>query len=120
MTASRVINLYDIMDAGYDVEGIIDHSLSLGHVPLVDKNPRRNKNLAEELKAESKRQKLIHWRNPEKIRYNERTTAERANSRLKDDFGGRMVRVRGHSKVLCHLMFGILALTADQLMKMIC
>jgi len=120
MTANRIINLYDIMDAGYDVEGIIDHSRSLGHVPLVDKNPRRNKSLAEELKAESKRQKFINWKNPEKVRYNERTTVERTNSRLKDDFGGRMVRVRGHAKVLCHLMFGILALTADQLMKMIC
>ena len=120
MTANRAINLYDIMDAGYDVEGIIDHSRSLGHVPLVDKNPRRNKSLAEELKAESKRQKFINWKHPEKVRYNERTTVERANSRLKDDFGGRMIRVRGHAKVLCHLMFGILALTVDQLMKMIC
>jgi hypothetical protein len=25
------------------------------------------------------------------------------------------VRVRGHDKVLCHLMFGILALAAEQL-----
>jgi hypothetical protein len=30
---------------------------------------------------------------------------------LKDEFSGRVVRVRGHAKVLCHLMFGILALT---------
>ena len=41
---------------------------------------------------------------------------ERVNGRLKDEFGGRMVRVRGHAKVMCHLMFGILALTADQLL----
>jgi hypothetical protein len=27
--------------------------------------------------------------------------------------------VRGHAKVLCHLMFGILALTCDQLMRLI-
>ena len=39
---------------------------------------------------------------------------ERVNGRLKDDFGGRQVRVRGHAKVLCHLMFGILALTVAQ------
>jgi len=38
---------------------------------------------------------------------------------LKDEFGGRHLRVRGHAKVMCHLMFGILALTADQLMRMI-
>jgi hypothetical protein len=27
------------------------------------------------------------------------------------------VRVRGHAKVYCHLMFGVLALTVDQLMR---
>jgi hypothetical protein len=32
---------------------------------------------------------------------------------------GRNVRVRGHAKVACHLMFGILALTCDQLLRLI-
>jgi hypothetical protein len=41
---------------------------------------------------------------------------ERVNGRLKDDFGGRMLRVRGHANVICYLMFGILALTADHLL----
>jgi hypothetical protein len=41
------------------------------------------------------------------------------NDGLKDDFGGRYVRVRGHAKVLCHLMFGILALTINQLMRLV-
>ena len=41
---------------------------------------------------------------------------ERVNARLKDEFGGRTVRVRGHAKVMCHLMFGVLALTANQLL----
>ncbi len=119
MTARRVVNLYDLMDAAYDAPGIIAHSKSLGHVPLIDKNPRRDKALAEELKAESKRQKLLNLELAEKVRYNERTTAERANARLKDEFGGRMVTVRGHVKVMCHLMFGVLALAADQLMKLV-
>ena len=30
-----------------------------------------------------------------------RATAERVNGRLKDDFGGRNVRVRSHDKVMC-------------------
>ena len=34
-------------------------------------------------------------------------------------FGGRQVRVRGHAKVLCHLMFGILALTVAQLVRLL-
>jgi Transposase DDE domain len=52
-----------------------------------------------------------------KRRFRERTTAERGNSRLKDEFGCRQVRVRGHAKVHLHLMFGVLALFADQLFK---
>lgn len=30
------------------------------------------------------------------LRYHERSTVARVNVRLKDEFGGRMVRVRGH------------------------
>ena len=44
---------------------------------------------------------------------------ERVNGRLKDDFGARQVRVRGHRKVLCHLLFGVLALTVDQLLRLV-
>ncbi len=53
------------------------------------------------------------------MRYNERSTVERANARLKDEFGGRFVRVRGNAKVMCHLMFGVLALTAAQLLRFV-
>jgi hypothetical protein len=49
---------------------------------------------------------------------NERTAAERSNARLKDEFGGKTLRVRGDTKVMAHLMFGILALSADQLMRL--
>jgi hypothetical protein len=40
ITAKRVTNLYDLMDAGYCSEDIRAHSRSLGHVPLIDHNPR--------------------------------------------------------------------------------
>ena len=30
-----------------------------------------------------------------------------------------MVRVRGHAKVMTHLMFGIIVLTADQLIRFV-
>jgi hypothetical protein len=52
-------------------------------------------------------------------RFRERTTVERVYARLKDEFGGRFVRVRGWAKVMAHLMFGILALTADQTLRWI-
>ena len=44
---------------------------------------------------------------------------ERVNARIKDEFGGRTIRVRGHAKVMAHLMFGVLALTADELLRMV-
>ncbi|MCP3867802.1 MAG: transposase [Gammaproteobacteria bacterium] len=91
----------------------------MDHVPLVDTNPRRNKVLKDELANESKRCKMVNYQTAEMQRYNERSTVERVNGRLKDEFGGRRVRVRGHAKVTCHLMFGILALTADQLLKFV-
>ena len=47
----------------------------------------------------------------------ERSAVERVYSRLKDEYGGAFVRVRGWGKVMTHLMFGILALTADQILR---
>lgn len=105
MTAERVTNCYDLMDAAYCSSVLREHSRSLGHVPLIDHNPRRDE----------KRE----FAASEAHRYQERSQAERTNARLKDDFGGRFVRVRGHGKVMSHLMFGILALTAEQLMRLL-
>jgi hypothetical protein len=119
MTAQRVTNLYDLMDSAYDAEAIHEHSRSLGHIPIIDIHPRRDQALKEELQAEEKRCKLLGYRCAENVRYRERTTVERVNARLKDEFGGRTVRVRGHTKVMCHLMFGIVALAADQILRLV-
>ena len=105
MTAQRVTNLYDLMDAAYDAKEIRDHSVRLGHVPIIDTNSRRHNAPPEMDPARARR-------------YDERTTAERGNARLKDEFGARTVRVRGSVKVMAHLMFGILALSADQLLRL--
>lgn len=118
-TSSKVANLYDLMDSAYDCPQVLEYSRGLGHIPLVDKNVRRDVEAKREQEQESLAQKTINWKPPEAIRYNQRSTAERVNSRLKDEFGGRMVRVRGNIKVACHLMFGILALTADALLNII-
>jgi transposase len=115
----RVTNLYDVMDSAYDVPQIHDMSRQLGHIPLIDVNPRRDQSLKNEIVAENKRCRLLGHKTAEAIRYNERSTVERVNARLKDEFGGRVVRVRGHAKVLCHLMFGLLALTANQMMILV-
>lgn len=118
-TAAKVDSFYDLMDSAYDCPQIIQHSKSLDHVPIIDRNVRRNALAKADLEQEAKALQVINWTFPEKIRYNQRSSAERVNSRLKDEFGARMVRVRGHAKVACHLMFGILALTADTLLNLV-
>ena len=105
MTAWRVTNLYDLMDAAYDAETIRQFSESLGHVPIIDHNPRKGEKI--EMTPEKKR------------RYDERSTAERGNSLLKERFGGINVRVKGYVKVFAHLMFGIVALTANRLLNLL-
>ena len=105
MTSKCVTNLYDLMDSAYDCEDIKNFSRKLGHVPLVDSNRRRGKKKS--------------FDPAEEVRFKERTTIERVFGRLKDEFGGKMVRVRGSTKVMAHLMFGILVLTADYLLKFV-
>jgi hypothetical protein len=104
ISAKRVTNLYDVMDAAYCSAELHAHSRSLNHVPLIDHNPRGG--TKEEFEP------------ADAIRYNERTVAERTNARLKDEFGGNSLWVKGGAKVMSHLMFGILALAADQLMRL--
>jgi hypothetical protein len=118
LTAGRVTNLYDLMDSAYDAPEIKQNSRALGHVPIIDKNPRSAPGKAE-MEAEARGRQIAGYKLAEEVRYNQRSAAERVNARLKDEFGGRYVRVRGHAKILCHLMFGILALTCDQLMRLI-
>jgi hypothetical protein len=119
LTAQRVTNLYDLMDSAYDAQSIHEHIRGLGHIPIIDAHPRRDASQKAELQAEAKRQKLLNYDYAEGVRYRERTTVERVNARLKDEFGGRTIRVRGNAKVMCHLMFGIVALAADQILRLI-
>jgi hypothetical protein len=105
LTSDRVDYLYDLMDAAYDAKPIYEVSRSLGHVPIIDKNGRG--------------QEVIPLAPHEAARYKERTVAERFNGRLKEEFGGSTVMVRGARKVGLHLMFGVIALFADQLLKLI-
>ncbi len=119
ITATRVTNLYDLMDSAYHVPEIAHHSRTLGHVPIIDINPRRTPGLKQELVQEAKRQRLVGHRMAEDIRYGERSTVERVNGGLKDNHGARTVRVRGPEKVMCHLMFGVLSFTVLQMIRLV-
>ncbi len=106
-----------MIDEAYNAPLIRQHSQSLGHVALIDENPRRKVRKAE-VAEEQKRRRTAGYPLAEDIHYNERSTVERVNGRLKEEFNGRIVRLKGHSKVMAHLMFGIIVLSIDQLMKL--
>lgn len=129
ITAERVTSLYDLMDCAYDANEIHAHSRSLGHVPLIARQsvqPPIQKRVLNSLRRYHKRRKVPTRYNrkrapftpAEEQRFEERTIVERVFSRLKDEFGARHIRVRGASKIMAHLMFGVLALTVDQLLKL--
>jgi hypothetical protein len=118
MTSGRVVHLYELMDSAYDADAIHAHSRQLNHVPIIAPHPRRG------TKKPSQMQKVfpdkptpqLTW--AQQDRYQERTMSERVNARLKDEFGARHIRVRGATKVMAHLMFGVLALTIDQWLRL--
>lgn len=129
ITAQRVTSLYDLMDCAYDAKHIRAHSRSLGHVPLIAVRgcePPIPLCVRASLQRYHKRRKVPtryarkqpSFTPAEQQRFRERTMVERVYSRLKDQFGARTVRVRGATKVMAHLMFGVLALTVDQLLKL--
>jgi hypothetical protein len=105
MTEQRVhAYLYDVQDAAYCSEVLRSDSLLRGRVALTDHNPRRGDK--------------VEFAPHEAQRYKVRSAAERTNARLKEEFGANNVMVRGADKVMCHLMFGLLVLSADQLMRL--
>ena len=113
LSSQRATYCYELMDSAYDAVEILEHSRGMGHVPIIDPN-RRRKNKATFLPDDKHRE--LTW--AESDRFRERTMVERVYARLKDEFGGRQVRVRGAAKVMAHLMFGVLALTADQVLRL--
>jgi hypothetical protein len=106
MSAERVTSLYDLADAAYDAKEIREMCARLGHVAIIDHNPRKGE----------KRE----FPPAQALRYRERSAAERVFSHLHENHGGKHVRVRGAVKVAAHLSFGLLVIAAEQLLKLLC
>jgi hypothetical protein len=119
MTSARVAYLYDLMDSAYDAAAIHERSQALGHAPIIDRNFRADHEAKAAWDREVERLKLIHMPDFDDAIYDLRTMAERVNARLKDEFGARFLRVRGALKAKCHLMFSIVALAVDQIIRVI-
>jgi hypothetical protein len=96
LSDQRVTTFYELMDRGYDAAPIWQAADAAGHVAIIDRVRRRGQERAPEMAPD----RAEHYKG--------RTVVERFNARLKDEFGGKMLRVRGHRKVHAHLMFGLL------------
>ena len=105
LVSRRVTVLYDLLDKAYDAAPIYAMSAALGHQPIIDRMKRRGQEPPPPMEPDRAE------------RFKGRTVAERFNARLKDEFGGLTARVRGHRKVHAHLMFGLLVIFADQLLR---
>jgi DDE family transposase/transposase-like protein DUF772 len=113
MTAQRVTALYELMDAGYDAQEIDEFVREKDRVPIIGVSERGRKTKNKIVKKRGRQLAPA-----QEQRYRNRTMVERVYARLKDEFGARFVRVRGGAKVMAHLMFGVLVLTADQLLRL--
>lgn len=111
-------NLYHLMDAAYDHPEIKERSISLGSVPIIDPCPTNKKEKIEK-EAEKARKKLLNFQTAEDKRYKERFPKERFNASYKDYSGGDSIIFRGHAKVLCHVMFGVLVFTATTIVSLL-
>jgi hypothetical protein len=105
VTGERVTYRYDLADSAYCSGVIREVSRQAGHVALIDHHARRGEK--------------IEFAPHEAQRYKARSQAERVNSLLQDNHGGRHVRVRRAPKVYAHLMFAILVIAAEQILRLL-
>ena len=118
MSEQRVFSFYELMDKAYDTNAIKQFMESAGKKAIISTCPR-GKGKKAEYEQELKAKRSLSMKYAEDKRYKNRTVAERFFSNLKENHLGRVIWVRGHSKVLCHIMFGILAVTVKQLFNML-
>ena len=84
LTSNKVTSLYDLMDAAYDAQLIEETSRKFGHVPITDRNGRGKE--------------IVPMEPHGAEHYKIRSCAERANSRLKEDFGASNTMVKGTAR----------------------
>lgn len=105
LTCQRLQSCYSLMDSAYDAKEIRDFVTQSGKVSII--SPQNRTPQPNPLDPAQKR------------RLDQRNSVERVNSRIKDRFGGRSIWVKQPKKVMAHLMFGVCALTALQIVKYI-
>jgi len=95
--AERLVNLYDLMDSAYDAAEIKAHSRGLGHVPIIERQLRRDAPSNRNWALEEKRKALVGygWL---KISATTSAAAPNGSTPLEDNHGGRTVQFEGRRR----------------------
>jgi len=117
-TSSRVNYLYDLNDSAYHANIIKTFSEKNGHVQIVDINPKNSQKLRDEIKAD-KMLVTMGFGTTKSNHYSNRSSVERINGYLKDNFGCRQIYYQGATKVASVLDFAVLSLCIHQSLKML-
>ena len=100
------------MDTACGAKEIRACSELLGPVPIIDPNPHAGR----QVPGVGIRARRVASRLPAG-RLRERTSVERVDGCLKAGFSGRRIHARGPVKVMARPMFGVCALSVDQLIR---
>lgn len=122
-TSSKVDYLYDLDDAAYDSSIIKAYSRNKGHRPIIDINPKNSKALKEQIALDKSEKEILQsfnlYNDSDDLHYNQRSSVERVNAYLKDNFGCGKIYYRGAQKVASVLAFGVLSVCIHQSLKLV-
>lgn len=127
-SAEHVTALYELMDRGYCGKAVEQFIKDQGRVAVIEPTVKSRKEQLhitdnaerrEAFRKEDEMRKFLNLETPEKKRLRNRTVVERFFSQLKELCGGRLCRLRSHAKISCHLMFGVVSLCAQAMMRCI-
>ena len=122
-TGSKVNYFYDLMDAAYDSSIIRTFSVNNGHRPIIDINPKNSKVLKAQIALDKSEKEILQslnlYNDWDEQCYNQRSSVERVNAYLKDNFGCNKIYYRGARKVASVLAFGVLSVCIHQSLKLV-
>jgi transposase len=122
-TSAKVNYLYDLQDAAYDSSIIKEFSINNNHRPIIDINPKNSKVLKEQIALNKSEKEILQsfslYNDWDEKCYNQRSSVERVNAYLKDNYGCNKIYYKGATKVASVLAFGVLSVCIHQSLKIV-
>jgi hypothetical protein len=122
-SSQKVNYLYDLADAAYDTSIIKNYSIKQNHRPIIDINPKNSKKLKAQIALAKSEKKILEplklYNDSDDRHYNQRTSVERVNAYLKDNYGCSKIYYQGAQKVASVLAFAVLSVCITQSLKLV-